>query len=126
MPFLKSVKMSVSSCSLSVGQMVLMKYASSTLRLRTFSGVLLMMVYLNLWVGFCFKCLAGSNFSFCLRIHFIVLQHYELSFQYNFGHKNNRPDKCVPNNIKLAFFIGEIIQLADKCFRKTFITWGKW
>ena len=37
MPFLKRVKMSLTSCSLSVGQMVLMKYASSTLRLRKFS-----------------------------------------------------------------------------------------
>ena len=61
MPSLKSVKMSLSSCSLSAEQMVLMKYASSTLRLRKFSGVLLMMVRLNLWVGVCFKCLAGSD-----------------------------------------------------------------
>ena len=47
MSFLKSVKMSLSSCSLSVEQMVLMKHASNTLRLRKFSGALLMMVYVN-------------------------------------------------------------------------------
>ena len=38
MSFLKSVKMSLPSCSLSVEQMVLMKHASNTLRLRKFSG----------------------------------------------------------------------------------------
>ena len=59
-----SVKMSVSSCSLSVEQMVLMKYASNTLRLRKFSGTMLMMVHVNLWVGFSFKCLAGSGLLF--------------------------------------------------------------
>ena len=64
MPLLKSVKMSLCSCSLSVGQMVLMKYASSTLRLRKFSGTLLMIVVLNLWVGFSFECLAGSDLLF--------------------------------------------------------------
>ena len=63
-PFLKSVKMSLSSCSLSVGQMVLIKYASNTLRLRKFSGALLMMVHVNLWVGFSFKCLPGSDLLF--------------------------------------------------------------
>ena len=36
-PFLKRVKMSLFSCSLSAGQMALMKYASSTLRLPKFS-----------------------------------------------------------------------------------------
>ena len=68
MPFLKSAKMSLSSCSLIVGQMVLVNYASSTLRLRKFSGTLLMMVHLNLWVGLSFDCLAGSYllfFSLC-------------------------------------------------------------
>ena len=64
MPFLKSVKMSLSSCSLSVGQMVLIKYASNTLCLRKFSGVLLMMVHVNLWVGFSLKCFAGSGLLF--------------------------------------------------------------
>ena len=70
MPFLKGVKMSLSSCSLSVGQMVLMKYASSTLRLRKFSGGLLMMVHLNLWVGFSFKCLTGSDLLFLSSFSF--------------------------------------------------------
>ena len=39
--------MSLSSCSLSVGQIVLIKYASNTLRLRKFSVALLMMVHVN-------------------------------------------------------------------------------
>ena len=64
MPFLKSVKMSLSSCSLSVGQMVLIKDASNTLRLRKFSGALLMKIHVNLWAGFSFKCLAGSDLLF--------------------------------------------------------------
>ena len=51
MPFLKNVIMSLSSCSLSAGQMVLIKPASSTLRLRKFSGTLVMIAHLNLWVG---------------------------------------------------------------------------
>ena len=38
-PFLKRIKMSLFSCYLSVEQMALMKYASSTLRLRKFSEV---------------------------------------------------------------------------------------
>ena len=42
MPFLKSVKMPLSSCSLSLGQVVLLKYASNTLHLRKFSRALLM------------------------------------------------------------------------------------
>ena len=56
--------MSVSSCSLSVEQMILMKYASNTLRLQKFSGAMLVMVHVNLWVGFSFKCLAGSDLLF--------------------------------------------------------------
>ena len=48
MPFLKSVKMSLSTCSLTVGQMILRKYAFNTLRLRKFLGALLMMVHVNL------------------------------------------------------------------------------
>ena len=64
MSFLKSVKMSLCSFSLSVEQMVLMKYASNTLRLREFSGALLMMVHVNLLVKFSFKCLAGSDLLF--------------------------------------------------------------
>ena len=61
MPFLKSVKISLSSCSLSVREMVLMKYVFNTQHLRKFSGPLLMIVHVNLWVGFSFKCLAGSD-----------------------------------------------------------------
>ena len=64
MAFLKNVKISLSSSSLNVGQMVLIKYDSSTLRLRKFSGALLKMVHLNLWVEFSFKCLAGSDLLF--------------------------------------------------------------
>ena len=60
MPFLNKVKISLSSCSLSVGQMVLTKYGSNTLHLRKFSGALLMMVHVNLWVRFSFKCLVSS------------------------------------------------------------------
>ena len=62
--------MSLSSCSLSVGQMVLIKYASNTLRLRKFSGALLMMVHVNLWVGFSFKCLAGSDVIYHEKLRF--------------------------------------------------------
>ena len=77
MPFLKSVKMSLSSFSLSVGQMVLIKYASNTVRLRKFSGVLLIMVHVNLWVEFSFKCLAGSDLLFlgsCSFHHILALR----------------------------------------------------
>ena len=70
MSFLKSVKISLSSCSLCVGQMVLMKYAFNTLRLRKFSGALLMIVHVNLWVGFSFKCLAGSDLIFLCSCSF--------------------------------------------------------
>ena len=92
-PFLRSVKMALPSCSLSVGQMVLMKYASSTLHLQKFSGTLLMMVHRNLWVGFSFKCLAGSDLLLCLRVNPILFPHYGLSLQYNFDRKNNPPNK---------------------------------
>ena len=64
MLFLESVEMSFSSCSLSVGQIVLMKSVSNTLRLRKFLGALLMMVLVNLWVRFSFKCSAASDFLF--------------------------------------------------------------
>ena len=64
MPFLKSVKISLSSCSLCLGEIVLMKYASSTVRSQKFSGAFLMMVHVNLWVEFFFKCLAGTDFLF--------------------------------------------------------------
>ena len=50
--------MSLSCCSLSVEQMVLIKCAFNTLRLRKFSGYLLMMLHLKLLVGFSFKLLA--------------------------------------------------------------------
>ena len=56
--------MSLSSSSLSVGQMVFIKHASNTLCLRKFSGALLIMFHVNLWVGFSFKLLAGSDLLF--------------------------------------------------------------
>ena len=91
--------MLLASCSLSVRQMVLIKYASNTLRFPKFSGALLMMVHENLWVGFSFKCLAGSDLLFCLCVHSIVFQHYEQCLQYNFGHKNN-PEKWHNYNLQ--------------------------
>ena len=146
MSFLKSVKMSLSSCSLSVGQMVLMKYASSTLRSRKFSGALLVMVHLNLWVEFHFKCLAGSDLLFFV---FVFIPSYfsitnclsnitlgtrtiplinDTTIMVNLilYWKQWLHFPLVPNNIKLEFFIVEIIQIVYKCFQKTFITWGKW
>ena len=62
--------MSFTSFSLSVRQMVLMKYVSSTLRLRKFSGALLMTVRVNVWVGFSFKCLARSDLLFLFSCSF--------------------------------------------------------
>ena len=47
-----------------------MKYAFNTLRLRKFSGALLMIVHVNLWVGFSFKCLAGSDLIFLCSCSF--------------------------------------------------------
>ena len=44
--------------------MFLMKYASNTLRLRKFSEALLIMVHVNVWVGFPFKCLGDSDLLF--------------------------------------------------------------
>ena len=56
--------MSLSHCSLKVGQMFLMKYASNTLRLRMFSEALLIMIHVHAWVGFPFKCLGDSDLQF--------------------------------------------------------------
>lgn len=56
--------MSFSNCLLSVGQMVLIKCTSNTLLLRMFTGALLMIVHVNLWVSFSFKCLTGSDLLF--------------------------------------------------------------
>ena len=70
--------MTLSSCSLSVGEMVLTKYTSNALHLRKFSGAFLMMVHINLWVMFSFKCLVGSYGS-----------------HHSFTDKN----KCVKRNI---------------------------
>ena len=55
MKFLKSAKMSLSSCSLSVGQMVLIRIASNALCLSKFSGALLMTIHVNLLAEFSFK-----------------------------------------------------------------------
>ena len=44
--------------------MVLIKYASNTLCLQTFSGVLLMVAHEDLWVGISLKCLASSDLLF--------------------------------------------------------------
>ena len=53
-----------------------------------------MMVHANLWVGCSFKCLVGSDLLFLSScVHSIVFWHYELSLQYNFGHKNKLQGK---------------------------------
>ena len=56
--------MPLSICSSNVGQMVLLKYASNTLRLRKISGASVMMVLVDLLLGFSFKYLAGSDLPF--------------------------------------------------------------
>ena len=77
MLFLKSVKVSLPNCSLSVVQMVLIKYASNSLCLQKFSGTSLIMVHVNIWVEFSFKCSAGSDMLFlssCLFYRILALR----------------------------------------------------
>ena len=116
MPFLKIVEMSLSSCSLSVGQMVLIKYASNTLRFK-FSGALLMMVDVDLLVGFFFKCLAGSNFLFLSFVHFIVFYHYKLVLQCNFVHRNNLYGKWHNYNDQ-PYLLMEIVTVLSLCSKQ--------
>ena len=44
--------------------MVLIKCTSNTLLLRMFTGALLMIVHVNLWISFSFKYLTGSDLLF--------------------------------------------------------------
>ena len=64
MLFVKSVKSSFFSCSLSVGQMISVKYGCNTLPLQKFSEALLTIVHVSLWVVFTFKCLVDSDVLF--------------------------------------------------------------
>ena len=82
-PFLKSVKMSLSNCLLSVGRMVLIKYSSNTLRLRKFSGALVMMVHVNLWVGSFFKCLAGFVKTFISKLNYFTNEKCKFNVVWN-------------------------------------------
>ena len=77
MPFLKSLEMSLSSSLWSVELMVFIKYASNTLCLQKFSRTILILFHVNLWFGFSFKLLAGSDLLFLSSCSF----HRILPFQ---------------------------------------------
>ena len=75
MPVLKGVKMPLSSCSLSVGQMFLRMYVSNTLT-KGLKG-LADNSPCKFRVGFSYKCSAGSELLFfysCLFHRVLVLQ----------------------------------------------------
>ena len=76
-------------------------------------------------------------FYFCLPVHSTLFSHYELSLQYNFGHKKNRPVLSIIDNVdsdennliilqwlfqeRKAFTIHLTFSPSNKSFVKTFI-----
>ena len=73
-PFLKSINISLSSCSLGDGTISFIKYASRILLLRVFTGALASISQLNLCSVFLAKFFAGSEFmltSLC-SLHLIL------------------------------------------------------